>query len=323
MAGADLRSDFWMSEYITPWDVYAHGVKAVLAHCKTPYQEMFIVDTESYGKALILDGKWQSAVGDEFLYHEAIAHPAMILHGQPRKVLILGGGEGATAREVLRWSTVERVVMVDIDGQVVKACREHLPEMHQNAFDDPRLELVIGDALDFLADTHETWDVVISDLTDPIESGPAFQLFTQEHYQQVKQVLAPNGVLSLQAGPISTPELYLHARLVKTVSSVFACAQTCLCPAMSFGCPIAFIVASPQPFSLPTDPAPIDQLLSAKVTGRLRAVDGVAMMGLLHVPLYIREAIANETEIYTLTAPPDPIGRGSMQSDLNPEANPC
>lgn len=313
MAGADLRADLWMSEYITPWDVYAHGVKEILAQCKTPYQEMLIVDTESYGKALILDGKWQSAVGDEFLYHEAIAHPAMILHGQPRKVLILGGGEGATAREVLRWKTVERVVMVDIDNEVVNACRIHLPEMHQNVFDDPRLELVIGDALKFLEETTETWDVVISDLTDPIESGPAYRLFTQEHYQQVKQVLAANGVLSLQAGPISTPELYLHARLVKTVGSVFACAQTCLCPAMSFGCPIAFIVASPQTFNLPLAATAVDRLLAEHTTGGFRAIDGMTLMGLLSVPLYIREAIATETEYYTLAAPPRPTGRGAMQ----------
>lgn len=313
MAGANLHADFWMSEYITPCDVYAHGIKAVLAHRKTAYQDMFIVDTDSYGKALILDGKWQSAMGDEFLYHEAIAHPSMILHGQPRKVLILGGGEGATAREVLRWKSVERVVMIDIDGEVVEACRTHLPEMHQNSFDDPRFELVVGDALEFLDQTTETWDVVISDLTDPIESGPAFRLFTQEHYQQIKRVLAPNGFLALQAGSITTPEVYLHARLMNTVQSVFAQARTCLCPSMSFGYPIAFIVASPQDYALPTDAAMVDRLLAESTTGGLRALDGMAMIGLFHVPRYIRQAIATETTIYTLNAPLTIIGRGSMQ----------
>lgn len=312
MAGADVRADIWMSEYITPWDIYAHGVKGVLAHCKTPFQEMFVVESESYGKALIIDGKWQSCTGDEFLYHEGIVHPAMILHGKPRKVLVLGGGEGATIREILRWKTVEQVVMVDIDGEVVEACRRYLPEMHQYAFDDPRVTLVVDDALNFLDATQETWDVIISDLTDPIESGPAFQLFTQEHYQQVRRVLSPGGFLALQAGPISTPELYLHARLVKTVRSVFPYAQTCLCQAMSFGCPIAFIVASSQPFSSRPDPEQVDRLLTEKTTGDLRAIDGVALLGLLQVPLYIRRAIATETEIYTLKSPPDPIGRGAM-----------
>ncbi|PLZ82021.1 spermidine synthase, partial [Fischerella thermalis WC213] len=144
MPGSEVGADFWVNEYITPWDIYAHGVTAVLAYQKTEYQEMYIVETGTYGKALVLDGKWQSCTGDEFLYHEPLVHPAMIFHGAPRKVLILGGGEGATAREVLRWQTVDKVVMIDIDGEVVEACKQHLSEMHQNAFDDPRLHVVIA-----------------------------------------------------------------------------------------------------------------------------------------------------------------------------------
>ena len=133
MPGAEVRADVWISEYITPWDIYQHGVNRILASKRTNFQEMQIVETGAYGKALVLDGKWQSCTGDEFLYHEPLVHPAMIAHGNPKRVLILGGGEGATAREVLRWKCVERAVMVDIDGEVVAACREHLPEMHQGA----------------------------------------------------------------------------------------------------------------------------------------------------------------------------------------------
>ena len=136
MSVRDVVTDFWVSEHITPWDIYSHGIIDVLTHKKTAYQEMYIVETGVYGKALVLDGKWQSCTGDEFLYHEPLVHPAMIFHGGPRKVLILGGGEGATAREVLRWKSVEKVVMIDIDGEVVEACKQYLPEMHQNVFDD-------------------------------------------------------------------------------------------------------------------------------------------------------------------------------------------
>lgn len=119
----------------------------------------------------------------------------MIFHGSPSKVLVLGGGEGATIREVLRWLTVEQVAMIDIDGEVVEACRQHLPEMHANAFDDPRLKLVIGDALEFLDTSSQIWDVVISDLSDPIEEGPSFQLFTKEYFEKILQVLTPEGFL--------------------------------------------------------------------------------------------------------------------------------
>ena len=111
----DTQVNFWMYEYISPWDRYAHGVTRLLDHRKTAFQEMVIIETGAYGKGLVLDGKWQSCTGDEFLYHEPLVHPAMLQHGAPRRVLILGGGEGATAREVLRWKSVQRVVMIDID----------------------------------------------------------------------------------------------------------------------------------------------------------------------------------------------------------------
>ena len=221
--------DFWLHEQMSPWDFYAHGITNVLAYRKTEFQKMFIVETGVYGKALVLDGKWQSCTGDEFLYHEPLVHPAMLQAEQlgkdssnpPRQVLILGGGEGATAREVLRWKSVESVVMIDIDGEVVEACKEHLADMHQGAFDDPRLEVVIGDALDFLDGTDRQWDVIISDLSDPIEEGPSFKLFTKEYFEKVRRVLSPDGAFVVQAGPVSPAEMGMHARLVRTVQTVF------------------------------------------------------------------------------------------------------
>jgi len=172
MPGAKLEADLWLNEVITPYDIYSHGAKAILAYRKTRFQEMYIVESGSYGKGLMLDGKWQSSTLDEFIYHEGIGHPPLILNGYLKKVVIVGGAEGAAIREVLGWKNIERVVMLDIDGEVVEACREYLPEMHQNSFDDPRVELIIDDAQNFLAQTDETFDAVISDLTDPIEEVP-------------------------------------------------------------------------------------------------------------------------------------------------------
>ena len=194
MPGAHLGSDAWITEYISPHDVYLHGVVEVLAYRKTAFQQMYVVRSGIYGTALVLDGKWQSCTGDEFLYHESLVQPACVYHGAPKNVLILGGGEGATTREVLRWRTVERVVMVDIDGEVVAACKEHLPEMHQGAFDDPRTEVVIGDAIEYLDNALPEWDVIISDLSDPIEEGPSFKLFTREYFEQCRRGLRPGGV---------------------------------------------------------------------------------------------------------------------------------
>ncbi len=329
MTGIPLEANFWLSEYITPWDLYAHGITRVFVQKKTEFQDMAIVESGAYGKALVLDGKWQSCTGDEFLYHEGLVHPAMVMQTRlasgngtqrgPRRVLVLGGGEGATLREVLRWRSVEQVVMVDIDGEVVNCCREYLPEMHQGAFEDVRTTVVIEDAIAFVDrwitamadDGAPPWDVIISDLSDPIESGPAFPLFTQEHFHNLRQIVSPVGVLALQAGPTAPPELHLHTRLAHTVSTVFSAVQSYTCYAMSFGSPLGFLLASMQPLPTRLEPTAVDALL-AGVTGELRAVDGEALLGMLNIPRHLRQAIAAETQVYTMSAPPQPLGRGSM-----------
>lgn len=312
MSGSEVLADFWMSEYITPWDIYIHGVTGILAHKKTPYQEMYIVKTGTYGTGLVLDGKWQSCTGDEFLYHEPLVHPGMIVHGSPRRVLVLGGGEGATVREILRWKTVEKVVMIDIDGDVVEACKEHLQEMHQNAFDDPRCEVVIGDALDYLDKTGSDWDVVISDLSDPIEEGPSFQLFTKEYFQKVCRILSPDGVFVVQAGPVSPAELRLHARIVNTLKSVLPNVQSYTSYISTYGAPWGFAMGSKKTMNCRPEPAEIDQILAEKTTGGFRMFDGTTLLGILQLPGHVRQAIAAETEVYTMETPPKFFGKGSV-----------
>ena len=310
MAGTELRAEFWLHEYITPWDFYAHGITRTLAYRKTRFQEMYIVETGAYGKALVLDGKWQSCTGDEFLYHEPLVHPAMLLHAAPRRVLILGGGEGATAREVLRWKTVERATMIDIDGEVVEACREHLPEMHQGVFDDPRLELVIDDALSFLDGTSQSWDVIISDLSDPIEEGPSFKLFTREYFEKAQRVLMPAGVFALQAGPVAPAEMHLHCRLASTLRSVFAHTASLTTHVPTYAAPWSFILASATPIETRPDPGETDRRLAEETTGGLRMLDGTALLGLYQLPKHLRRAIAEEQQVYTLAEPPKFFGKG-------------
>lgn len=310
MAGSEVKADVWMNEYITPWDIYSHGVTRILACKKTAYQEMYIVETGAFGKALVLDGKWQSCTGDEFIYHETLVQPAMIAHQSPKKVLVLGGGEGATIREVLRWKTVEQVMMIDIDGEVVEACREHLSEMHQNAFDDPRLELVIADALEVLDATSVQWDIIISDLSDPIEEGPSFPLFTKEYFQKLKRVLTPGGFVVVQAGPVSPPELPHHARLINTLKAVFSNVHSISSNTPAYGWPWGFALCCNEAIQTQPDPAAVDQLLAEKTTGGLRFLDGSTLLGILQTPLYIRRGIEEENQVYTLKEPPKFFGKG-------------
>ncbi len=312
MPGSQVSADLWISEYITPWDIYVHGITKVLAYKKTAYQEMYVVETGTYGKALVLDGKWQSCTVDEFLYHEPLVHPAAIHHGSPRKVLVLGGGEGATIREVLRWKTVEKVAMIDIDGEVVEACRQYLPEMHANAFDDPRVELVIGDAIEFLDTTQEQWDIVISDLSDPIEEGPSFQLFTKEYFEKAKRILSPDGLFVVQAGPVSPGEMKLNIRINNTLKAVFPKVYPYVSYISTYGTPWGFALASSEEINTSAEPETIDKLLAEKTTGGLKMLDGIALLGLFNIGKHLREAIAAETQVYTLAEPPKFFGKGSV-----------
>jgi spermidine synthase len=320
LSSIHVASNVWVNEYITPWDTYGHGITEILAHKKTAFQEMYVVRSGAYGKALVLDGLWQSCEGDEFLYHEPLVHPACVMHGGPQRVLILGGGEGATPREVLKWNTVQQCVMVDIDGEVVAACREHLPEMHQGAFEDPRCELIIGDAIDFLDTTAAgSWDLIISDLSDPIEEGPSFKLFTREYFDTCRRALAPGGKLVVQAGQVAPPLMSAHVRLVKTLEHVFADVASYCSPMASYGSPWGFALASATPLDRGIKAVEVDALLASATDGRFRTFDGTSLVGLLHPPKYLRDAIAAETRIFTLAEPPKFFGKGTPSATATAE----
>lgn len=303
MPGATLAADLWISEFLTPHDIWQHGIALVLTHQQTPFQDLYIVDSGAYGKALVLDGKWQTCTGDEFLYHEPLVHVPFVMHGKPRRVLIAGGADGGTAREALKWHGVEEIVVADIDGDAVQACRQWLPEVHQGAFDNPKVKLEIGDAYDYIARTGN-WDVIIADLTDPIEEGPAYKLFTREFFELCQRALAPGGVFVNQAGSLSPPLIDLLARTVKTIGSVFTHTTVIQATVPTYGSPWGLAVATEKPINTRPDPALVDALLAKETIGEFRMFDGQTLLGLLQMPKYVRERIAAETTIYSLANPP-------------------
>ncbi|MFN4220523.1 MAG: spermidine synthase, partial [bacterium] len=127
----------WYYEYHSTYEVHAHAVKNVIIRTRSKYQQIDIIESYNTGKILILNSEPQSTQVDEHIYHETLVHPAMIYHPNPKNVLIIGGGEGATLREVLKYKSVEKVIMVDIDEELNKIAREYLKEWHQNSFSDP------------------------------------------------------------------------------------------------------------------------------------------------------------------------------------------
>ena len=306
MPVSDQQGMLWVTDEGNPADSFRYAVSDLIHLETTEFQRLAIVETVAYGKALLLDGDWQSCVADEFLYHEPLVHPAMLVHGEPKRVAILGGGEGATLREVLRWNSVERAVMIELDESVVNACKRHLPEMHQGAFDDHRTELLICDATDWLDTTKERFDVVISDLSEPLEDGPAYKLFTREYFEQVREVLRSDGIFALQAGSAAPHEITVFARVAHTVQSVFDTVLPYVSYVPSFcapwGCLLAFTGARNTGWVM--DPQTVDRHLADHTTGGLRMLDGEALRGLLSPSKHVRRAIENETTIYTLDNPP-------------------
>ena len=176
-------------------------LKELILAKRTKFQEVQVVDTYDFGKALMLDGYIQSTEADEFIYHETLVHPSMIAHPKPEHVLIVGGGEGATLREVLRHSTVREAIMVDIDGELIKISKKYLGFMHKGALEDPRAKVVIDDGYEFVrGENASKYDVVILDLTDPYSSEIANKLYSKEFYSEVKRVMKEESIMVTQAG---------------------------------------------------------------------------------------------------------------------------
>ena len=294
----------WHYETITPDLLQAERVNEVLFEGRTAYQEVSIFDTACFGRSLLLDGKTQSTEADEFVYHEALVHPGMIAHPDPRQVFVAGGGEGATIREVLSHGSVARTVMVDIDRQVVELCRQYLPNHHRGSFDDPRLELHYADALKFLEDTQERFDVAVIDVPDPLEGGPAYLMYTQEFYRLLRDRLRPNGLMVAQSGPTG-PAFYeqCFSAVAKTIGSVFPAVYTSEAFVPSFGSSWGFVIGSlgPDPTSLSA--REVDQRVAERVSGRLRFYDGTTQRGMFSVPRYLRDAVAEESRIITRARP--------------------
>ena len=199
------RLELWLKE-IESNDLYIGiRVSRVLHRERSRYQDIAIVDTPGLGRMLVLDGIVQTTVKDEFVYHEMIAHVPLMSHPNPRRVLIIGGGDGGTVREVVKHTSVERVDLVEIDERVIALCREYMPELSAS-FDDPRVNVIVGDGIEHVKKVQGEYDVVIVDSSDPV--GPAVGLFREEFYRDVYRALDDGGLMVAQTeSPFCMPQL--------------------------------------------------------------------------------------------------------------------
>lgn len=219
-------------------------VKKHVLSTKTKFQQVEIIDTYNLGRVVVLDDKIQSAELYEFIYHEALVHPAMLLHPDPKNILILGGGEGATLREVLKHPTVEKVVMIDIDEEFVKLCKEYLKKWHRGSFKNQKVELFFNDAMEYVKKTKLKFDVIIADISDPAEEGPARLLYQKEFYYLIKRILVSDGIFVTHATDVSYTSKGISAQIFKTLADIFPVAEFYYEYIPSFSSLWAFTVAS-------------------------------------------------------------------------------
>ncbi len=212
----------WFAEKICADYFHAFGIKNLLFKKRSKFQLIEIVEHEIFGKMLFLDRKLQVAEFDEYIYHESLVHPAMLLHDNPRRVLIIGGGDGCALREVLKYKSVESVTLVDLDSEVISAVRKNLADLIKGAFDDERVKVLNEDGTKFVRETQEKFDVIIVDVTDPA-SGVSAKLFAKGFYENCKQRLK-DGILAVQAEGVHFSHFYCPINfptIVKTLQAVF------------------------------------------------------------------------------------------------------
>lgn len=313
-AAMDGGKRLWLEESIQEDLKWMYTVDNILHKEESKFQDVELIESGPFGKVLLLDGKLQSAEADEFVYHESLVHPALLHHPNPKKVFIMGGGEGSTAREVLLHKSVEKVVMVDIDEVVVQFCKKHLDANHE-AFEDPRLKVIISDARKELMESDEDFDVIIGDLADPVYGGPCYQLYTQEFYETVvKKKLSPGGIFVTQSGPggiLSHTEVFTSIN--RTLATVFPTVIGYATHLPSFADTWSWNMAFTNPDQKLLDADEINARISMRLSKELGFLDGATMRSIASLNKHVRRGIEKEEHIYTLENPKFIHGQGLQQ----------
>jgi len=282
------RNWWWFIDRICDYEAHMHAIRRTIVTEKTEFQEVGIIETALYGKLLMLDGDMQSSEVDEFIYHEALVQPAMTCHPSPEEVLILGGGEGATLREVLRHRTVKKVVMIDIDRRLVEICKEHMPEWSKGSFDDPRLTLLHADAYRWVEESADTFDVIIYDLTEPLPYSPSTGILSVEFFNIIRKRLKKPGIFAMQASKGDMLNMMNHSANYRTLGEVFPIVRSYLAriPSFDFMWSYALTSETIDPVAIPTED--IDRAIEDRVEGELQFYDGETHRGIFSLPRYFR-----------------------------------
>ena len=279
----------WVEETFHPhWRVRL-AVDRVLHEVKTPHQHLVIFTNATWGTVLMLDGVCQLTTADEFVYHEMMAHVPLLALERPRRVLVVGGGDGGVLREVLKHPTVEKATLCEIDRTVIDLSLKHYPEIADGCFDDKRADAVIADGRKYVAETREKFDAIIVDSSEPI--GPSAVLHTRAFFADCKRALKPGGILVTQNGlPFLFPE---HLRGTSRVfASLFAATAPYLCTQPCyFGGPFALNLATDDKEALELDAGDLEKRRRRRQINALKYWTPAVHVASFALPAYVRRVV--------------------------------
>lgn len=279
-------------EYLIEWhnaDVATQlRIKRRLLDSQTPFQHLEVVDTAAFGNTFLLDGHLMSSEGDEWFYHENLNQLAAMTHPSPRSALIIGGGDGGSARQLLMQPSIERIVVCELDAAVIEMARRYLPRIHQGSLDDPRVEIVIGDGFDYVACSRDLVDLLVLDLTDP--QGLAAPLYSRHFFAECARLLGHEGILSLHlCSPQLQPQEF--TRLLVELSAVFACVRPILIPVLPYGGLWSLACASQSQDPKTLTQEEIAHRLLQRQIGDLHYYNAETHVAALALPNFVRELL--------------------------------
>jgi spermidine synthase len=275
-------------EYHSPGLAYFAEIDEYIEKKRTQFQEMILFKNRSLGKVLVLDDLFQTSEKDEFFYHEAIVHPPMLTHHDPRSVLILGGGDLGAAEEVLKYPCVERVLQIDIDREVVELCKKHLKSIHKDCYLDKRFEITYEDGFEFMErEGIEKFDVLIMDLTDPV--GVCERLYTEEFYRNIfKNRMNQGGIIAMHLGfPFTIPDR--SKRIHGALRQVFSDVKSYSNFVPLYGDPLLYAICGDRIHLLL--PEETDRKIAQYGLKDLNYICGDSLQGLFGLPVYIKKLL--------------------------------